>query len=227
MLSHPDVTARITPLGRLALTGAMNLRDFSKRLRTRWFIVFWTTVAAVSVAIAITLLTTPLYEASTRLFVSTATDTTSDLYKGSQERVHTYTKLLTGRTLAQRTVDRLHLDTSAEDLQGRVFASAESDTVLIDVDVLDESPSRARDIANGLSDEFVKMVRELETPLDADLPNARVLVQERASLPKEPTIPHRTRNIEVGLAVGLLLGIALAVLRGWRDKRFKNREVLD
>lgn len=107
------------------------------------------------------------------------------------------------------------------------MASAESDTVLIDVDVLDESPSRARDIANALSDEFVKMVRELETPLDGDLPNARVLVQERASVPKEPTIPHRTRNIEVGLAVGLLLGIALAVLRGWRDKRVKNREVLD
>jgi capsular polysaccharide biosynthesis protein len=130
-----------------------------------------------------------------------------------------------GRTLAQRTVDKLGLDTSAEDLEGRSWPAA-NPTQLIDVDVLDESPSRARDIANALSDEFVKMVRELETPLDGDLPNARVLVQERAPLPKEPTIPHRTRNIEVGLGVGLLLGIALAVLRGWRDKRFKN-PVLD
>jgi capsular polysaccharide biosynthesis protein len=205
----------------------MNLRGFIKRLRTRWAIIFWTTVAAVSVAVILTLLTTPLYAASTRLFVSTATDSTSDLYKGSQERVRTYTKLLMGRTLAQRTVDKLRLNTSAEELAGRVSASAEPDTVLIDVDVLDESPSRARDIANALSDEFVKMMRELETPVDGDLPNARVTVQQRASVPEEPTIPQRTRNIEAGLAVGVLLGIGLAVLRDWRANTVKDRKVLE
>jgi receptor protein-tyrosine kinase len=205
----------------------MNLRGFIKRLRTRWAIIFWTTVAAVSVAVILTLLTTPLYAASTRLFVSTATDSTSDLYKGSQERVSTYTKLLMGRTLAQRTVDKLRLNTSAEELAGRVSASAEPDTVLIDVDVLDESPSRASDIANALSDEFVKMMRELETPVDGDLPNARVTVQQRALVPDEPTIPQRTRNIEVGLAVGVLLGIGLAVLRDWRANTVKDRKVLE
>jgi receptor protein-tyrosine kinase len=205
----------------------MNLRGFIKRLRTRWAIIFWTTVAAVSVAVILTLHTTPLYAASTRLFVSTATDSTSDLYKGSQERVRTYTKLLMGRTLAQRTVDKLRLNTSAEELAGRVSASAEPDTVLIDVDVLDESPSRARDIANALSDEFVKMMRELETPVDGDLPNARVTVQQRALVPEEPTIPHRTRNIEAGLAGGVLLGIGLAVLRDWRANTVKDRKVLE
>jgi capsular polysaccharide biosynthesis protein len=205
----------------------MNLRDFSKRLRSRWAIVFWTTVAAVSVAMTLTLLTTPRYEATTRLFVSTATNSTSELYHGSGERVRTYTKLLTGRTLAQRTVDRLRLDMSAAELSDRVSATAEPDTVLIEVHVLDQSPSRARDLANGLSDEFVKMIRELETPVDGDLPNARVSVQERALLPTEAAVPHRTRNIAVGLAAGVLLGAALAVLRGLWAKRAKDRKSPD
>jgi capsular polysaccharide biosynthesis protein len=196
-------------------------RRFIKLLRTRWVVVFLTTAVAVSVAVAITLLTTPLYEASTRLFVSAATDSASNLYSGGKERLRTYTELLTGRELAQRTVDKLHLGTSAEDLERHVSASAKPDTVLIDVNVLDASPSRASEIANALSDEFVKMTRQLETPEDGALPNARVVVQQRATIPGEPVIPHRTRNIAVGFAAGILLGIALALLR---DRVARSRE---
>ena len=73
-------------------------------------------------AVAVTLLTTPLYQASTRLFVSTTSGASaSEIYQGtlsSQQRVLSYTKLLMGETLAQRTVDKLHLDMSAEDATG-------------------------------------------------------------------------------------------------------------
>ncbi len=88
-----------------------------------------------------------------------------------------------GETLAQRTIDKLGLDMSAEELQKHVKASAKLDTVLINVEVLDQSPVRARDIANALSDEFVVMVRELETPADGGSPDARVVVEQRASIP--------------------------------------------
>ncbi len=88
----------------------------------------------------------------------------------SQKRVLSYTGLLTGQTLAQRTIDKLGLDMSAAELQERVTATAKPDTVLIDVSVLDESPVRARDIANTLSDEFVVMAKELETPEDGSSP---------------------------------------------------------
>ena len=60
----------------------------------------------------------------------------AEIYQGnlfSQQRVVSYTQLLTGETLAQRTIDKLGLDMSAEALQN-VKASAKLDTVLIDVD---------------------------------------------------------------------------------------------
>ena len=129
-----------------------------------------------------------------------------------------------GETLAQRTIDKLGLDMSAEQLQANVKASAKPDTVLIDVDVLDESPVRARDIANTLSDEFVAMVRELETPEDGATPDARVVVEQRASIPNHPVVPKTARNIAIGLALGVLLGIGLAVLRDLLDNTVKDRE---
>jgi capsular exopolysaccharide synthesis family protein len=211
---------------------ALNLRDIMRALRARWLIVCVTTVVAVLGAVAVTLLTTPLYQASTRLFVSTAAggDTLTDKYQGtlfSQERVLSYSQLLTGETLAQRTVDKLGLDMSAGELAGRVSATATPDTVLIDVGVLDESPVRARDIANTLSDEFVAMARDLETPEDGSAPDARVVVEQRASIPGEPVTPKKSRNIAASLAVGLLLGVGLALLRNLLDNTVKDQQTLE
>ncbi len=190
------------------------------------------TLLGVFGALALSLLTTPLYQASTRLFVSTNSGSSlSDNYQGnrlSQDRVVSYAQLLMGQTLAQRTIDKLSLDESAQVLQGRVNASVKLDTVLIDVSVLDESPVRARDIANTLSEEFVTMVRELETPPGSDVrPDARVVVEQRASIPNGPVVPKTARNIAGGLAVGLLLGVGVAVLRDNLDNTVKNRETIE
>ncbi|TQR85420.1 polysaccharide biosynthesis tyrosine autokinase [Mycobacterium hodleri] len=209
----------------------MNFRGFTKALRTRWLIVCTTTIVAVLAAVATTLLTTPLYQSTTRLFVSSSAGGKSlaDKYSGtldSQQRVLSYTELITGETLAQRTIDKLNLDMTAQDLAAEVTASAKLDTVLIDVAVTDRSPVRARDIANALSDEFVNMVRELETPEDGSPPAARVVVEQRASLAEFPISPNKPRNIALGLAIGLLLGVGLALLRNYLDNSVKDQETL-
>jgi capsular exopolysaccharide synthesis family protein len=209
----------------------MDLQDFLKLLRSRWMTIAITTALGVLAAIAYTLMTTPLYQASTRLFVSTTVGrSAAELYQGnrlSQDRVASYTELLTGETLAQRTVDKMDLDISAKQLKAKIEATAKTDTVLIDVSVLDASPVRARDIANALSNEFVVMVRELETPSPGAAPDARVVVEQKASIPEKPSLPKPSRNILGGLAGGLLLGVGLAVLRDRLDNTVKTRETLE
>lgn len=209
----------------------MTIQDYVKALRTRWVIACVTIAVTVLAAIALNLLTTPLYQASTRLFVSTTSGASaSDLYQGnrfSQERVISYTQLLMGETLAKRTVDKLGLDMSPQALQGHVKASAKADTVLIDVAVLDESPVRARDIADALSDEFVTMVRTLEAPENGSRPDARVVVEQRASIPDHAVIPKTSRNIAIALVVGIVLGFGLAILRDLLDNTVKDRPTIE
>lgn len=210
---------------------ALNLQDFVKLLRSRWLTVCVTAVVVLLGSVAYSLLTTPLYEASTRLFVSTTSGSSlAETYQGnrfSQERVVSYAELLMGETLAQRTIDKLNLDMSAEELQANVKASAKLDTVLINVDVLDESPVRARDIANTLSDEFVTLVRELETPEDGSRPDSRVVVEQRASIPTDPVVPKTSRNIAIGLVFGVALGVGLAVVRDLLDNTVKDRGAVE
>lgn len=209
----------------------MTIQDFVKLLRTRWLVICVTIAVGLLGALAINMLTTPLYEASTRLFVSTTSGTSAtEIYQGnrySQERVVSYTELLKGATLAQRTIDKLDLDMTASQLRKNVDASSKPDTVLIDVTVTDESPVRARDIADALSDEFVVMIRELETPLDGSTPDARVVVEQRASIPSHPVVPKTARNIAIGLALGLMLGVGLAVVRDQLDNTVKDRQTLE
>ena len=209
----------------------MNLQDFIKLLRNRWVTVVVTTLITVLAAIAYTLTQTPLYEASTRLFVSTTSGTSiSDSYNGnrlSQQRVLSYTELVTGETLAQRTVDRLGLNMSPATLSAKVTAKSKPETVLINVSVLDASPVQARDIANALSDEFVLMARELETPGPGEKPDARVIVEQRASVPEYPVVPKKERNLALAIALGGLLGLGLAFLRDLLDNTVKTQETLE
>ena len=192
-----------------------------------------TVAVAVSGAVAITMLTTPLYKASTKLYVSTtasASGSGNDDYQGvmaAQQRVHSYTKLLVGQTLAQRTIDAHQLGMSVDELQAKVKAFAAPESVLIDVSVVDPSPAKARDIANAVSDEFVAMVNELEAPPQGTKPNARLFVEQRASLPIEPVTPDTARNLTLGLALGLLFGFGLAFLRELLDNTVKDQQVLE
>jgi len=209
----------------------VNLQDFVKLIRNRWVTILVTSLIAILGAVAYNLLQTPLYQASTRLFVSTTSGKSiSESYSGtrlSQERVFSYTELVSGATLAQRTIDRLGLTMSAPALKERVTAKSKPDTVLIDVSVLDASPVQARDIANALSDEFVVMARELETPSPGSQPDARVIVEQRATVPVKPVVPKTVRNLALAIALGGLLGLGLAFLRDLLDNTVKTQETLE
>ena len=164
----------------------MDVRDYLKILQARWKIVAVVTVVVILGALGASLIATPIYQASTRLFVSTSTGTTvNEAYQGnqlSQQLVTSYAKLLTGETLAQRTIDSVGPDRlgglSAAEISSKVTATSAPDTVLLDLSVQDASPELAREIANALSDEFVVMVKDLGTPANGGTAPARVVVEQ-------------------------------------------------
>ncbi|WP_305092739.1 polysaccharide biosynthesis tyrosine autokinase [Prescottella sp. R16] len=210
----------------------MEVQDYLRIVQSRWKIIAAVTLLGVLAALVASLMSTRMYQASARLFVSTSSGASvNEVYQGnrfSQERVASYTSLLSGTTLAQRTLDELGDTTmTAKQLAGEVKASSTPDTVLLTLAVTDPSPERARDLANALADEFVVMAEELETMEPGKPPMARVVVEQKADTPDAPVSPRTKRNLALGFAIGLLGGIALAVLRDRLDNTVKSREVLD
>ncbi len=209
----------------------MTVEDFTRILRTGWKTIAAAVGIAVLCALAYSLLATPKYAAATRLFVATTEQTNATQINDggffAQRRVLSYIKLLSGELLAQRTIDKLNLNMTPVQLLAEVTAVAPTDTVLIDVTVLDPSPARARDIANTLSDEFVVMAAELETPVVGQPPTVEVIVQQRAITPDRPVSPKKKLNVALALIVGTLLGVGLAIARDLRNTTVRSPAMLD
>jgi capsular exopolysaccharide synthesis family protein len=204
----------------------MELREVVRAFRAFWWMLVTGVLLGGIAATAVSLLVTPQYTSHTRLFVSTTGSTsTSDVLTGSQfsqQRVASYVRLLTGEDLAARVIADLELDMTPEQFAEQVTASAVPETVLLDVTVTDPSPQRARDIAEGTSAEFIRLIRGLETPRGSGTSPVTVTVVDTAKLPARPSEPQVLRNIVLGLAVGLLAGGGAAVVTARLDRSVKD-----
>ena len=211
------------------MTPAAGTRDILRALGARWLTIVATTLAGTVAALGYSLLATPVYQATTRFFVSAEATSASDVYQSnlaSQQRVASYSELLVGRALAKRVIDQLGLPFAPEDLIGRIDASSRPNTVLIDAMVSDTSPARARDIAASIAEQFPDLVDELETPPDGGTASATVSVAEEPEMPTAPVSPKSVRNVGLGLTIGLLLGIITAIVRDRMDNTVTDRTAL-
>ena len=207
----------------------MEIREHGRVLRARWRTVVAGLLLGGLAALAVVWTTTPQYAASSQLFITTtaASESSSGVYQGgqfSQQRVVSYTQLLTGRQVAQRVVDELGLATSPAEVASRVSVSSVPDSVILSVSVTDPSPSRARDLTDAVADQFTGLVAELETPAGGGAPAARATVVARATLPVSPVRPDVPVTLALGLLAGLVLGVGLAVLRERLDTTVSSRE---
>lgn len=210
----------------------MELREVLAALRAAWWLPVVGLVVGGAAALLVSLLQTPLYTSSTQLFVSTRdTASTSEAFQGSQfsqQRVTSYARLIAGEELAGRVVERLDLDAAPDDLSDQITATAVTDTVLIDVTVTDPSAEQAQRIAGAVGDEFTSLVTELESPDEGGVSPVKVTVTDQPEVASAPSSPQTSRNVALGLLVGLLVGAGLAIVRVRLDRTVKDPdEVVD
>ncbi len=208
----------------------MGTREILAALRAGWWLPLLGALCGAGAALLVSLTSTPLYVTGIQMFVSgTNTTSTGEALQGSQfteSRITSYAELLTGEELATRVVDELNLDVTPSELAAEISASLVTDTTLINVTVTDPSPARAQDIAESIGDLFPGLVAELETTPSAPAPPVQVTVVDRPELPVVPSTPKTTRNVQLGVLLGLLAGACVAVARTRLDRSVRDPETL-
>jgi capsular exopolysaccharide synthesis family protein len=209
----------------------VELRDYLTIVRVRWVLITLCTLGMIALAALFTWSATPQYASSSRLFVSTsgASDDAQANQGGqfSLQRVKSYADLLTGQKIAQRVVDDLKLDESAKELSSQISASSKLDTVMLTITVTDPSPERAKMLVDAVADQFVSFVAELETPPGKDEATIKATVVDDGSEPTAPISPRPKRNLALGLVLGVLLGVGIAVMRETLDTSVKTMTQLE
>jgi capsular exopolysaccharide synthesis family protein len=197
-------------------------------LRARWWTSAAGLVAGGAVAFAVSATIGPSYTTDMQFFVSTAdSGSTSDAFQGNQfaqQRVASYTGLLTGDELAVRIIDELDLDLSPEEVAAKIEARTVTGTVLIDVAVTDSSPARAERIADALGKAFPEFVADLETPGNDAATPVDVEFTDRPGAAVAPSPPLAVRNTVAGALLGLLLGAGIAIARVLLDRTVTAQE---
>jgi capsular exopolysaccharide synthesis family protein len=210
----------------------MTPREYLDLFRERWRAILAGLLLGIAVAVGIVVTATPLYAAQVTLFVSagTSADASAALDRSqlSSQRMQTYVKLIMSDRVAGDVVQSLALPMTGPELAGRIAASSEPETVLLDAIVSDEDPVRAATIANTLAEQFISAVEDLEQP-GGVIPGDAVVsasVFEDAVPPAEPDWPRPVLTIAIGALLGLLAGFALAVLRRALGTSITSRRLL-
>lgn len=198
----------------------MNLKTFVAAVRR--YVKTFVAVAGVvfAVGLAWIILTPAKYVSTTQLMVSISGSTTAAAYQNDQVvagRINSYIPLLSSGVVTQRVIDKLGLSMTAAQLAAEISATnVPPKTSIIDVAVTDESPQRARLIADTLAQEFISYTTALETPTGEDSQKVHTTVISVASEPRE----RRAERVILGVLAGLtalLLGSVAVWIRSRTD----------
>jgi len=204
----------------------VEFRDYVRVLRKGWVYIVVFTLVGIAAAAAFTIVQTPVYQATAKVFVSVqSTGTVSDLTQGgsfAQGQVKSYADVATSSLVLQPVINELKLTTTVGELATRVSATSPQGTVVMDISVSDTAPDSAAAIANAVASTFEDTVSTL-VPLAADgTAPVKITILQQAVAPSFPSSPNVALNIIFGGLVGLIAGIAAAVLREVLDTRVRN-----
>ncbi|QZY28771.1 polysaccharide biosynthesis tyrosine autokinase [Nocardioides coralli] len=205
----------------------MELRDYWNTIRRRWVTVVACLVLAVAAASLVTWQTTPLYQSTAKVFVSTSEKDTATAYQGglfATQRVASYADLVNEPSTAERVSSALGGDLDPTMLEENVEATVVPETVILEISFTHPDAEVARDVAATYATGMREIVADLETPAGKDRAPINASMYGYPQVPDSPVSPQPVRNLGLAVVLGLMLGVGLAVSRELLDTSVSSPE---
>jgi capsular polysaccharide biosynthesis protein len=185
----------------------------------RWF---WLAILCVVVATAgafvMTAIQTPVYRATTILFVG---QKSSNVPLVDTQLVTTYQQLISQPAVLGTAAGQVGGITST-DLAKNIQTAVESNTSLIDVSVDDPDPNRAATLSNAVAEAFISKISG--QAIAASYP---VVIMQPAVPPTTPDRPKPLLNTLIGGIGGLVVAIVLIQLLDVVDTRTHHAQPVE
>ena len=239
----------------------LGLKRYVETVRERIGLVVIAVLVTTIVSIAYVLVATKTYDAEADLLVTpVSSDTLQNLpllreSSDPTRDVETAARLVTNNDVARRVIAEQHLSDSPEDLLTQVKAEPVAQSDIVAVTASEDSPEKARDIANSFARQAViertdQLHRGIDTQiagLQAQLaggssptlagrlselqalrsgPDPTLSVETAADTPTSPSKPRPALTISGGILAGLVLGLAAAFAAQILDPRLRREEQL-
>ncbi|MEV7648976.1 polysaccharide biosynthesis tyrosine autokinase [Arthrobacter sp. NPDC089319] len=209
----------------------LELRDYLHVLHTYWRGIAAITMLVTLMAFGWTLLQKPVYEAQSTGMVIAAADADINALNAdnlAKSKAKSYASVAESRPVAENVIDNLGLAISVEDLIAEITVETPLDTSELRITAAAPSAVEARELADAWVAALTEQVEEIETGGKASAEaGVRVTPLAEAGLPTSPASPNVKLTLAIGVVLGLMLGLAYALIRNHLDRRVRSAERLE
>ncbi|NMR28145.1 polysaccharide biosynthesis tyrosine autokinase [Arthrobacter sp. SF27] len=210
----------------------LELRDYLRVLHTYWRGIVAITLLVTLLAFGWTFLQKPVYEAqSMGLVTAGAGEDINQTLAGdnlAKSKATSYASVATTRPVAQAVIDELGLDTTPAQLIERIEVETPLDTAELRITASSEDPADARNLADAWVTALMNQVEEIETSgTGAEQAAVQIVALADAALPTSPVSPNVKLTLAIGAVIGLMLGLAYALIRNHLDRRIRSAEMIE
>lgn len=205
-------------------SGGMNdnidLMELVYRLLASWkLIVCVALVLAVASGVYTVFLVTPMYEATSTIYVLNRSDSAinfSDLQIGTA-LTQDYIKVFKMWEVHEEVISNLNLPYTYGEMRSMLTITNDSDTRMLDITVTSPNAEETAAVAN----EYAKVASQyIADTMSTDKPN----IMSVALVPSNPVSPNKTRNIMLGFLLGAFIAGGYVTAAFLMDDKYKTAE---
>ncbi|MHC5529874.1 YveK family protein [Priestia megaterium] len=205
----------------------ISLKELLQKLKKRWMLItILTVVAGFASGIVSLYMTKPVYQASTQILVNQKNSDSSNLnvnqLQTNIDLVNTYSQIIKSPVILEKVSKKLDLKQSTTALDQKIAVNTQENSQVFSLTVEDTNPATATKIVNTVSKTFQT---EIQNIMNVD--NVTILSESTLKDNQTPVSPNLLMNVVSALAVGLILGSALAFLLDFIDTTFKNTKEVE
>lgn len=201
----------------------LNLSNIWHIVRKKfYFIIITTLLGTLVTAYTSYFIIKPTYKVNMTLFIGnnfensdarSLTDSV-DLY---QKLMKTYVLIAKSSVVAEKTIQKLNLTASPEDLQDSISVSTKQDTQVLDISLKSKDPMQAVETINTFGQAFIDEGKRL-------YPTGDVKIIDSAKFPTSPANPSIFLNIAIAAFLGFILSAGIVVTAELLNRTIRTEE---
>ena len=202
-------------------TMEFDFRRILEAIIDRWKMIVVATVAlGLCAALYSLFLITPLYKASATMYVNNNKNTVSENLSNnditaSLQLVPTVMRIFDSRTTLGEVAKKIDLGYTADQISNMISFSSAEDAQILTLTVINPNPEHAYIIANAIADTAPIKATEI-------MDGSSVKVIDYAEQPFRPFSPYVFKNTVLGLILGFVISIGIAVLIEITDESIRE-----
>lgn len=163
----------------------------------------------------------PKYKAYTTLLLASSSEevTTTDISLNNN-LVSTYSVLIKSKPVLREVINELKIDETEEKLKNNITVSAEKNTQVIKIEVVNASSYKAKVIANEIAKSFAVQVEEIY-----NINNVHII--EEAEEPTDPYNINHIKDIAMFAFIGLVVACIYVLIANMLDTTVKTKEDIE